>query len=451
MLAPEWGRVIAQSPTLELTDDQRRIVEWGDGPLVVIAGAGTGKTRVIVERVRYLLATRDGLQPENLLVLTYNVKATRELQERLDDTVGRAVRARMTVANFHGFCQQVLTESAADAGLPAHPNVLDGVGQVLLLKDIRPHLHLVYYSDWWLNAFVQFINRAKDELVTPDRFDEFVAEERRVFEARHGSFEAALARLDGQGNLTPLRTVSGEYGSVRAGERAESRGEAPTYDHDGAAKRADREARRVVAGTGRAVPRSQIPAALHGRIDALADSYVVDGAALEVLRLSELGAVYRAYEAELARRGALDFGEQIAAVTKLFKTRPNVLRRWQRQFRYILVDEFQDANIAQIELIELLGRTPDRPDNVMVVGDDDQSIYRFRGASFAAFAEFDARFSQPPAHDRSARPDGPPARLRIEQNFRSGGHVLTGANRLIAHNATRFEPAKELRTERMSG
>ena len=126
------------------------------------------------------------------------------------------------------------------------------------------------------------------------------------------------------------------------------------------------------------------------KIDKLADDYVRDAAALEIVRLRELARVYHAYEAELARRGALDFGEQIALVARLFRTRPNVLRRWQRQFRYILVDEFQDANVAQIELIELLGRTPDRPDNVMVVGDDDQSIYRFRGASFAAFAEFDS-------------------------------------------------------------
>ena len=109
------------------------------------------------------------------------------------------------------------------------------------------------------------------------------------------------------------------------------------------------------------------------------------------------------------------------------------------------MDEFQDANVAQIELIELLGRTPDRPDNVMVVGDDDQSIYRFRGASFAAFAEFDARFSRPPAHDPAATPPGPPPRLRIEQNFRSVRHVLTAANRLIAGNETRFEPDKRLR------
>jgi superfamily I DNA/RNA helicase/RecB family exonuclease len=437
--------------TLALTPEQRRIVEWGDGPLVVIAGAGTGKTRVIVERVRYLLEHRDGLLPENLLVLTYNVQAARELQERLDQVVGTATRARMSVSNFHSFCQRILTESAADAGLPPRPDVLDGVAQVLLLKDIRPNLQLIYHSDWWLSNFVQFINRAKDELVGPDDFDAFVAQERRIFEERNGSFDVAAARLESQGNLRPLRAVRGAYAWVRTNERLEDRGEGPDYDPLAADKAADREARRTVAGTGRAVYRSQIHPDDHPRIDTLAATYVIDGAALEVLRLTELAAVYRAYETELARRGALDFGEQIAAVTKLFKTRPNVLRRWQRQFRYLLVDEFQDANVAQIELIELLGRTPDRPDNVMVVGDDDQSIYRFRGASFAAFAEFDARFARPPAYDPDARPPGPPPRLRIERNFRSVGHVLTAANRLIARNETRFEPDKRLRTDRPDG
>ena len=184
---------------------------------------------------------------------------------------------------------------------------------------------------------------------------------------------------------------------------------------------------------------------------ALAASYEVDGAALEVLRLSELAHVFHAYEDELARRGALDYGEQIAGVTQLFKTRPNILRRYQRQFRYLLVDEFQDANVAQIELIELLGRAPDRPDNVMVVGDDDQSIYHFRGASFAAFAEFERRFAAPPVHDPSAAPPGPPPRLRLEQNFRSVRHVLTAANRVIGNNGTRFVPDKTLVTERDDG
>ena len=475
-----------RADALTMTPEQLRIVEWGDGPLVVIAGAGTGKTRVIVERVRWLLETKgpaaradDPLLPEHLLVLTYNVKAAKELQTRLDQAVGVATRARMTVSNFHSFCQRILTESAADAGLPPRPDVLDGVAQVLLLKDIRPQLPLVYHTDWWLGQFVQFINRAKDELVSPDDFDAYVDEERRVFEARHGSFETAAARLDTQGNLKPLRAVRGAYAGLRANERAQeraetrratrgatraetgratrgetqgaTRGETPAYDPEAVDKAADREARRTVAGTGRAVYRSQIDPDDHPKIDALQATYVIDGAALEVLRLTELAAVYRAYEAELARRGALDFGEQIAAVTKLFKTRPNVLRRWQRQFRHLLIDEFQDANIAQIELIELLGRTPDRPDNVMVVGDDDQSIYRFRGASFAAFAEFDARFTRPPAHDPTAPPPGPPPRLRIDQNFRSVEHVLTAANRLIGNNGTRFEPDKRLVTDRPPG
>ena len=157
------------------------------------------------------------------------MKAAQELQDRLDAAVGTAARARMTVSNFHSFCQRILTENAADAGLPPRPDVLDGVAQVLLLKDIAPEpaAHLPLRIDWTFGDFVQFINRAKDELVTPDDFDAFVAEERRVFEERYGSFEAAAARLETQGNLAPLRDVRGAYAGVRANERAEDRGEDP--------------------------------------------------------------------------------------------------------------------------------------------------------------------------------------------------------------------------------
>ena len=200
-------------------------------------------------------------------------------------------------------------------------------------------------------------------------------------------------------------------------------------------------------------------------------TYVVDGAALEILRLTEIATVYHAYEAELARRGALDFGEQIAAVTKLFKTRTNVLRRWQRQFRYVLVDEFQDANVAQIELIELLGRTPDRPDNVMVVGDDDQSIYRFRGASFAAFAEFDTRFARPPTHDphrqrrrhaaappdraelplRAARPDRrEPAHHQQRDPLRAGQATRPPSAPTATRSSSSSAPARRTRPSRSS-
>src|SRR3954447_22730680 len=138
--------MITATPTATLTAEQGRIVEWGDGPAVVIAGAGTGKTRVIIERARHLLETREELLPEQILLLTYNVKAARELRDRLAATVGATVRPPIAVSNFHSFCHRILTENAGDAGLPARPDVLDGVGQALLLRDILPDLPLLYYT-----------------------------------------------------------------------------------------------------------------------------------------------------------------------------------------------------------------------------------------------------------------------------------------------------------------
>jgi superfamily I DNA/RNA helicase len=397
MAGPERGSGDEAAKT-ELTPEQRRIVEWGEGPLVVIAGAGTGKTRVIVERVAHLLDTQPELQPESLLVLTYNVKAAAELRQRITQAVGVSRATRMSVSNFHSFCHRILTESASEAGMSARPDVLDGIGQYLLLRDLRPHLELVYHTEYSFAEFVKFINRAKDELVTPDHFDAFVERERAAFEDRFGPYPDVAGRLALAGRLKAEREVRKGDAKYRLAERTDPEG----GDFSQVVKDADREARRTLAGDGSARRRGQFPEELHAAIDALADTYVRDGAALEVMRWQELASVYRAYQEELHARGALDFGEQIARVTQLFKDRPNLLRRWQRQYRYILVDEFQDANIAQIELIELLGRTPDRPDNVMVVGDDDQSIYRFRGASYAAFEEFDSRFGSPPA-----RVDGP--------------------------------------------
>ena len=197
----------------DLTDEQRRIVAWEDGPLVVIAGAGTGKTRVIVERVRRLLETKGAahaaaaagaahaaepaavdplalpaeaasadpgdpfagpLLPEQILVLTYNVKAAKELADRLEKALGPAVRARLAVANFHSFCHRILVESAPDAGLPSMPDVLDGVGQVLLLRDLRPGLPLLYYSGrgnpfLGLDRFVEFHQPGQGRARQPGR------------------------------------------------------------------------------------------------------------------------------------------------------------------------------------------------------------------------------------------------------------------------------------------
>ena len=214
---------------------------------MVIAGAGTGKTRVIVERVRHLLATHDDLLPENLLVLTYNVKAAREVRERIQAAIGPATAARLTVANFHSFCVQVLTESASEADLPPHPDVLDGIGQFLLLRDLRDRLNLVYHGPWSFAEFVKFINRAKDELVTPADFDAFVARERQAFEDQYGSYADAAARLATNGNLKPRREVRKEYARFRTDERADGGDFTPVE------ATADREARRTVSGEGQAL------------------------------------------------------------------------------------------------------------------------------------------------------------------------------------------------------
>lgn len=199
---------VVATPSSTLTAEQRRIVEWGDGPAVVIAGAGTGKTRVIVERVRHLLETKSGdapdaLIPEQILVLTYNVKAARELQDRLDGVVGIANRSRMTVTNFHSFCQRILTEHAGEAGLPARPDVLDGVAQLLLLREIAPILGLLYHStgSMMLSLVVQFINRCEEiAVLTGARLEESAVWTRQFSVTRHiCSCESLPVRRDWRG------------------------------------------------------------------------------------------------------------------------------------------------------------------------------------------------------------------------------------------------------------
>ena len=252
---------------------------------------------------------------------------------------------------------------------------------------------------------MKFINRAKDELVTPDDFDAFVAREQRIFEDRYGQLRRCGRSPPRQRqNLAPVRGVRSAYAGLRRSERAEAAGKEAEYDSNEPMKTADREARRAVAGTGRAVYRHEIPEERHPEIDALADSYVKDGAALEVMRLHEIASVYRAYQEKLIGRGALDFGEQIAAVTELFKRRPNVLRRWQRQCRYILVDEFQDANQDLYHARE--------PDELGVVMPESPPVFYLteNRRSTKAIHDFAVRFSSPvtdgplPGLDRARGP-----------------------------------------------
>jgi superfamily I DNA/RNA helicase/RecB family exonuclease len=426
-----------------LTAEQRAAVEWGEGPLMVLAGAGTGKTTVVVERVRYLLDRDHDLTPENVLVLTYNVRAAAELGQRFERALGVELAARLWVHNFHSFGNRLLATHRAELGLMDGGHVLDQIGQQLLLLDLRPQMDGFLYHDLSLNpaqvlrGFAAMIGRAKDELVTPAEYAAYAEGRRKAFEAEFGDWETAaeaIRRRRADNDLGPIRQVRAELrNSVDAGE-----------------KRADREARRQASGTGQAIGRNRLTPEQQDMSSALKETYLRDAAAFEVLRLSEEAEAYGLYQRALHERGLVDFGEQQLRAIELLRDRPNLLLRYQRQFRHVLVDEFQDANMAQILLLELVGRGPDKPDNVVVVGDDDQSIYRFRGASYAAFAQFKDRFSEPPAWapERGAADVGS---LPLLENRRSSANIIAAANTLIEHNEFRLKTGRPLRPIKAAG
>ena len=420
-----------------LTPEQRAGVEWGDGPLMILAGAGTGKTTVVVERVRYLLDRDPDLQPENVLVLTYNVRAAAELTRRLERSLGLERASRLWVHNFHSFGSRLLTAHGAEAGLGDGSRVLDQVGQQLLLLELRQEMGHFLYHDLSLNpgpilrGFAEMIARAKDELVTPAEFASFVERKRQAYESEFGDWEEAVAAIRDRRACNSLAPISEVRAELR---RSREAGEA----------RADRVARRDASGLNRAVGWSRLSPECSDLAEGLKETYLRDAAALEVLRLIEQAEVYQLYQRTLHERGLLDFGEQQLRTIELLRDRPNLLVRYQRQFRHVLVDEFQDANMAQILLLELVGRGPDKPDNVVVVGDDDQSIYRFRGASYAAFRQFEERFGRPPQW-AAERPARPVASRPLLENRRSTANILAAAERLIEHNPARLKAGQPLR------
>jgi len=419
-------RALAERP-FQLTTEQIAAVDWGDGPLMVLAGAGTGKTTVVVERVRHLLAADSSLEPENILVLTYNVKAAAELMDRLEEALGLEVASRLWVHNFHSFGHRLLSDHRADLGLTENADVLDQVGQRLLLRELRPAFmdflyHPMARDPNSAGRFAEVISRAKDELVTPSEFAALAQGKREAFDMSHdGGYDAIIAELrerDALGRLWQVQVVRREL--LKSGREA-------------ADKIASRESRRDVSGTGEALWWNQLSKEQERIAKGLTPTYIRDAEALDVQRLIEEARAYEVYQAELRERGLLDFGEQQLLTIDLLTNRPNILRGYQDQFRHVLVDEFQDANMAQILLLELIGRGPGKPDNVVVVGDDDQSIYRFRGASYAAFEQFTKRFQTPPVWDPE-REIIPVARMPLLENRRSTGDILSAASRLIGRN-----------------
>ena len=337
---------------VQLNEAQRRAITHGEGPLLVIAGAGTGKTRVITERIRHLLQSDDSLSGERILSLTFTNKAAGEMKARVVRAAGERGK-NVTLATFHAFCESLLKKAAPERLM------LDKVDHWILLRRNLERLKLERYRrlsepGQFLNDFVEFFSRCQDELVSCDDYQRYAD---------------GLAR-----QLETDRTA---------------------LDDDTFKERAE-----------------------------------------EVALQREIARAYRASEDLLREKKRVSFGSLITGAVELLETDAKLRRTLQEKYHYILVDEFQDTNIAQLRLLELLAGDKK---NIIAVGDNDQAIYRFRGASFGSFKLFLERF----AGWREGR-DSTKFRVSLLENYRSTPNILRVATQVIAQNTVSADFPKKV-------
>ncbi len=300
-----------------LNEPQKQAVFQTEGPVLILAGAGSGKTRVLTYRTAYLIQEK-GINPYHIMAITFTNKAAGEMKERICRMVEYGSEG-IWVTTFHSTCVRILRRFIDRLGFASNFTIYDADDQKTLMKDILKRLQIdtkVYKE----KSFLAAISSAKDELTGPLEFS----------------------------------------------------------------KRAEEEC-----------------------------DYMKQKQAL----------VYREYQQALKKNNALDFDDLIYYTVELFKTDPETLAYYQERFRYIMVDEYQDTNTAQFQLIRLLA---DKYKNLCVVGDDDQSIYRFRGANIYNILNFETYFPEATV-------------IKLEQNYRSTQNILAAANEVIANNRSRKE------------
>ena len=293
-----------------LNEQQKEAVLHTEGPLLILAGAGSGKTRVLTHRIVYLIEEK-GVNPWNILAITFTNKAAGEMRERVDNLVGFGSES-IWVSTFHSMCVRILRRHIDLLGFDTNFTIYDTDDQKTLMKDICKLLQIdtkLFRERSLLTA----ISQAKNELVTPEEF-----------------------RIQAQGDFSRQKIAS----------------------------------------------------------------------------------VYEEYEKQMRANNALDFDDLLVKAVQLFQTQADVLDYYQERFRYIMVDEYQDTNTVQFELVRLLSA---KYRNLCVVGDDDQSIYKFRGANIRNILDFEQVF-----------PDAKV--IKLEQNYRSTSNILNAANAVIRHN-----------------
>jgi DNA helicase-2/ATP-dependent DNA helicase PcrA len=354
----------ARESSLGLNAQQRRAVEHGDGPLLVVAGAGTGKTRVITERIRHLLESNPELTGENILGLTFTDKAAGQMKSRVVKAIGERAEG-IWLSTFHSFClEKILRVANPDL------KILEDIDHWILLRRHMAELDLKHFRRLaepgeFLNDFLQFFSRCQDELVTPNDFQAYVDKSRQAYLVRRASVEPDIRKLEEE----------------------------------------------------------------------------------ELDRQGELARVYRVSERLLRERNLLTFGAQLMQAVQLLRMDATLLQSLCDQFHYILVDEFQDTNIVQLELLWLLAG---ERRNIVAVGDDDQAIYRFRGASFGSFTIFLKRFCG--VTEKNLTEGVRQFIAPLTQNYRSTTRILRVAGEVISHNEkSPLLPPKTLVTRNSDG
>ena len=308
-----------------LNEQQREAVFHTNGPLLILAGAGSGKTRVLTHRIAYLIEEK-GVNPWNILAITFTNKAAGEMRERVDKLVGFGSES-IWVSTFHSTCVRILRRHIDRLGYDNNFTIYDADDQKTLMKDVCRLIDIdtkVYKERNLLSA----ISSAKDELIMPQEFE---------------------------------LNAGGDYGKQK------------------------------------------------------------------------IAKVYWEYEKQLRANNALDFDDLLVKTVQLFQTQPDILEYYQERFRYIMVDEYQDTNTVQFKFVSLLAG---KYKNLCVVGDDDQSIYKFRGANIKNILNFEQEY-----HDARV--------IKLEQNYRSTGNILNAANAVIRNNVGRKD--KSLWTENGEG
>ncbi len=321
-----------KTSNLKLNKEQIDAIKFGKGPLLIIAGAGTGKTTVVTERIKYLILGKHA-KPSEILALTFTEKAAREMEERVDIGLPYGY-TQMWIMTFHSFCDRVLRREALHIGLDPRYKLMSEAESIQLLRKNLFKLDLNYFRPLgnptkFISGLLQHFSRLQDEDINPSEYNAWV----------NSKFKITNSKL------------SEEYEVERG-------------------------------------------------------------------KFMELAKVYKAYDELKVQEGVMDFGDLIIKTLKLFRDRPNILSEYQKQFRYVLVDEFQDTNYAQNELTKLLAG---KNGNINVVGDDDQSIYRFRGAAVSNIIQFRSSYPKTKV-------------VVLTKNYRSTQEILDRSHDLIKFN-----------------